>query len=156
MNPGLGGAPAGVWAEVVAWASRWAGGMAWWQWCLLGLSVPLVMGGFWTLSRARSVSREVIDAARRNGPHAGPEAAPALGGPLSWLDGLSVNTVLAAAVAQLAVGVHFIAWSMPAGFDHPFLSARWWWALVLGCVLALGLSVALDRWTTGPRRQGLD
>jgi len=109
-----------VMADVSAWLARWSAGMAWWQWLLLVLSVPLVGGGFLTLARARDAG-------------------------LIARFGISVPTVLVSALVQLALGVHAIAWTLPAGSDHPFVKLAWWWALVLACVVAVGLSVLLDR-----------
>lgn len=59
----------------------------------------------------------------------------------------SVPTVLAQGVSVLVLGYHLIAWGVNAtrGIEGLMcVRAQWWWALVLGLGVLMGLARAID------------
>jgi hypothetical protein len=106
--------------NVQRWVAAWAIGMAWWQWLLLGLSAGLIVGGTLALVRSRNAG-------------------------LIAKVGTSVQTVLVVGLAQLVLGVQALAWALPASVKHPFAPLSMWWVVVGGCIVAVALSLWLDR-----------
>lgn len=114
-----------------AWSavSQWAGGLAWWQWGMLLLGIALFLAGLWWLARGREKNNSAV--------------------------GVSVPTALAAGFAQIFLGFHLIAWTLPAGTSGAFVGMQWWWAVILACCGLVGLSLLIDRlgWDVEPPDQ---